>query len=44
MALKTKTGDCDCGRENVTLYENRKGGWYCGKCLRKAQAKDMKYR
>jgi len=40
MATATKTGDCKCGRRGVTLYDDKRGGWYCGKCLKKAQAKD----
>ena len=41
MATATKVGDCPkCDRRNVTLYDDRRGSWYCGKCLQKAQAKD----
>jgi hypothetical protein len=43
MATATKTGDCKCGRTDVTLYSQREG-WVCGKCLKKLQASDRKYR
>jgi len=41
MATATKTGNCPkCDRRDVTLYDDKRGGLYCGKCLQKAQAKD----
>jgi hypothetical protein len=34
MAMDTKKGNCQCTRQDVTLYKTERG-WLCGQCMRK---------